>query len=313
MRAWRQAPRLVVALLLLLFPALLTDVDESRAARAPVPTGRISEARPHLPARVTVPAGWFRMGSTKAELRAALTRFGAKEVRGRLRRVLGYFLQEELPQRRIYLSTFQIDRFEVTNRDYRRCVRRGRCTAIPAPSRLGAFARPDAPVVNVTWTQAAAYCRFVGKRLPTEAEWEKAARGPFGRVWPWGAHWHERACNHGTLHPVQSLFHGSRTDGFYWVAPVGWFRFDRSYYGVRDLAGNAAEWVADWYRPGWWHGGKVPRYNPRGPRSGRGRLIKGGSWSRLRILSRPAAKRILVGGQSRAPDVGFRCARSRTP
>ena len=289
------------------------STPSASAASAPVSPGRITATRPTPPAMITVNAGWFRMGSTPKAVRAALARFGSLEGRGKLRKRLLLFLQEEIPQRRMHLSAYRIDRLEVTRGEYARCVKAGRCSAVPAPSKLGAFSRSDAPMVNVTWKQAAAYCRWVGKRLPTEAQWEKAARGPFGRIWPWGARWHERRCNHGALHPVLPRFHGSAADGFYWVAPAGSFPFDRSYYGVMDLGGNVAEWVADWYAPGWWRQGKAPRHDPRGPKTGRGRLIKGGSWSRLRLLSRPTAKRILLPSQQRSPDVGFRCARSATP
>jgi formylglycine-generating enzyme required for sulfatase activity len=303
----------LAALALLFFTTLGLDPSALRAAQDPVTPGRLSAPPAASPAEITVHAGWFRMGSLPAELQGALSQFGAAEGRGILRRRLLLFLQEELPQRRIHVGAFRIDRLEVTRSAYGRCVRRGPCKAVPAPSTLGAFSRPDAPMVNVSWADAGTYCRWVGKRLPTEAEWEKAARGPFGRIWPWGARWHEKACNHGTLHPVQPLFHGSAADGFWWVAPVGSYPRDRSYYGVLDLAGNVAEWVADWYQPGWWTRGPVPTHDPKGPPGGNGRLIKGGSWSRLRILSRPAAKRLLLSSERRSPDVGFRCARSNRP
>jgi len=294
--------RLLVAagLLLLILPW-------PRAAQA-APSGRITRATPNPKRMITVPGGWFYMGSTVPQAQRALVRFDRLEVRQTIRSQLGILLAEELPRRRIRVSTFRIDRLEVSRADYRRCVTRGRCKAVALPSRLGSFRQPNAPMINVTWHEAVAYCRFVGKRLPTEAEWEKAARGPLGRIWPWGNRWHERACNHGTIHPIQDLFHGSATDGWFWLAPVGRMARDRSYYGVMDLGGNAAEWVADWYRYRWWSTGKIKQHNPTGPSGGQGRLVKGGSWRRLRILSRAAAKRWLDANK-REPDVGFRCAR----
>jgi formylglycine-generating enzyme required for sulfatase activity len=236
--------------------------------------------------------------------------FAAEEGRDvALQRVLGHLVADEAPQRRLELSAFAIDRLEVSVADYGRCVRAGRCTPVPAASALGAFRLAAAPQVNVTWHQAAAYCAFQGGRLPTEAEWEKAARGPLGRLWPWGDRYHERAFNHGTIHPLRDAFHGSAADGWFYVAPRGSFPTDRSFYGALDLGGNAAEWVADWYQIGHWASATTDLRDPRGPSGGLGRLIKGGSWRRLRLLSRPAARRFLEPDQ-RAADVGFRCARS---
>lgn len=286
----------------------LDPLGPVRAAQAPLPPARLTAPEVVPTARITVPAGWFFMGSKPADLRKVVAELAPLEVRSEIQRQLAVFLQEESPERRIYLRAYQIHRQEVTRAAYQRCVRWGPCKALPAPSTLGAFARPDAPVVNVTWAEAGIYCRFRGGRLPTEAEWEKAARGPYGRIWPWEGAWHEKACNHGALHPVHPMFHGSDVDGFFWVSPVGSFPRDRSYYGVMDMAGNVAEWVDSWYQPGWWAKGPVATHNPTGPTGGNGRLIKGGSWSRLRILSRPAAKRLLLSSEARAPDVGFRCA-----
>ncbi|MFH2005929.1 MAG: SUMF1/EgtB/PvdO family nonheme iron enzyme [bacterium] len=297
---WVRAP------LLLCFAVTLVALRGP--ARADVRSGRLSGGRPKPAKMITVPGGWFRKGTTMVAAHRALKRFERTEVRQSIKTQISTLLVEETPERRIYVSTFRIDRLEVTRAEYRRCVARGRCKAIPLPSKLGHFRSPRAPMINVTWHEAVQYCQFVGKRLPTEAEWEKAARGPLGRSWPWGDRWHERGCNHGTIHPVQDMFHGSATDGFFWIAPVGRMSRDRSFYGVLDLAGNAAEWVADWYRFRHWSTGKISRHNPTGPSGGHGRLVKGGSWRRLRIMSRAAAKRWL-GADKREPDVGFRCAR----
>ena len=261
---------------------------------------------------VTIPRGWFYKGTALKQARRWLTRFIKIEGRTSLNSLYGQRLAEELPRRKIYLSAFQIDRHEVSRQAYERCVKRNRCPAIPRPSSLGAFRLPGAPMTNVTWHEARQYCRSLGKRLPTEAEWEKAARGPYGRTWPWGDRWHERACNHGTLHPVRDMYHGSASDGFFWIAPQGSFPRDRSFYGVMDLGGNAAEWVADWYRRGHWTTGKISTHNPTGPSGGAGRLVKGGSYVRLRLFTRAASKRYYA-AHLRSPEIGFRCARSVAP
>lgn len=237
---------------------------------------------PRTPGMVYVPAGEFIMGSEYGEV-------------------------DESPRHVVHTNAFFIDQYEVTNATYDRCVTAQKC--VRSTTRADTkYSAPRQPVAGVGFKDAVAYCRFAGKRLLTEAEWEKAARGPLGRIWPWGNRWHERACNHGTIHPIQDLFHGSATDGWFWIAPVGRMAKDRSYYGVMDLGGNAAEWVADWYRYRWWSTGKVKSRNPKGPTGGHGRLVKGGSWRRWRILSRAATKRWL-GSRKRQPDVGFRCAK----
>jgi formylglycine-generating enzyme required for sulfatase activity len=284
------------------------------ARSATLTPGRRHLIRPPLSKMVRIPGGWFSMGTDKAGLKSAigLCLQDLRPTTRRQRRVCGLHLfRDEIPKRRVYVSTFEIDRWEVTRGAYRNCVTAGVCslprhTPPPAP-----FGGDRAPIVEVTWHQAQTYCAWRSKRLPTEAEWEKAARGPYGKRWPWGNQWNTRFCNHGTLHPVTTHFDADSTDGHTWVAPVGTLLSDRSFYGVFDMAGNVSEWVADRYTarpaaPG--RRSRLARINPPGPKHGAHRVLKGGSWLGPRFLTR-AASRLSYDPKKSEAFVGFRCAR----
>ena len=147
----------------------------------------------------------------------------------------GYiFGDNETPRRRIFLKAFYIDKYEVTNRRFRMFF-------APVDRYAGSFEEPDQPVVGVTWFQAREYCARVNRRLPTEAEWEKAARGVDGRIYPWGD---ERAT---CVRAVMGGVIPSCRKGFA-TWSVGSRPLGASPYGAMDMAGNAMEWVADWYR-----------------------------------------------------------------
>lgn len=141
------------------------------------------------------------------------------------------FLLDQTPQLVLNLDAFTIDQLEVTVARYRRCAAAGTCRPVAALEALP----DDYPVVDVTWYDADAYCRWVGKRLPTEAEWEKAARGADGRWYPWGNEWDDKRANHAIVEKD--------------LKPVGSYPQDASPYGVLDMGGNALEWVADPYSP----------------------------------------------------------------
>ena len=257
-----------------------------------------------------IPAGWFIMGSDLHDLGIAIRMCNQALAPHRRPGFPGCgprIFRDEMPRRKVYLKPYRIDRNEVTRRDYMRCVLARACALPPDPPAVGHFRSPEAPVTLVTWNQAAAYCRWRGKRLPTEAEWEKAARGPFGRIWPWGNRWRGKACNHGGLHPVFGAFDGDRSDGHFWVAKVGTYFASRSFYGVEDTAGNVAEWVADRYSltP---YTATTPRVNPRGPAKGLHRVVKGGAWYGPRFLTR-SASRLSYSPGKRHSFIGFRCAR----
>lgn len=209
---------------------------------------------------------------------------------------------DEQPQRTIYLDTFSIDRYEVTNHQYQQFVAAtGHRKAAP-PSRyaksMGKMRSPNQPVVYVSWDDAVAYCRWKGKRLPTEAEWEKAMRGTDGRLWPWGNQEKPNGANWGRVQ-----------DGHDVSARVGTFPTDQSPYGVMDGAGNVMEWVADWYQEAYYK--DSPDKDPPSPEFGIFRVMRGGGYTTtggdLRITSR--SKMV---PDFRDETIGFRCAISGT-
>ena len=215
---------------------------------------------------VYVPAGEFLMGSPE-----------------------GTGNDDEHPQRRVYLDGFWIDKTEVTVAQYRRfCQATGR--QMPDAPPWGW--QDDHPVVNVTWNDAAAYAAWAGERLPTEAEWEKAARGTDGRQYPWGNGWDAGKCanNSSTTKAVGSYPSGA------------------SPYGALDMAGNVMEWCADWYDVSYY--GTAPSRNPVGPLSGNWMVLRGGSWPYDHASDfRCAARRYFTGPDCRTGDCGFRCVR----
>ena len=176
---------------------------------------------------------------------------------------------DESPQRTLFLSSYAIDLYEVTHRQYLNYLKAIGSHAKPVipvfmdnPSLI---TREEQPVNGVSWTDASHYCKWAGKRLPTEAEWEKAARGERGLKWPWGNEWVEKAAN------VQG-----EEDGFNYTAPPGKFDQGRSPYGVYDMAGNIGEWVEDWYDGNYY--ANSAHVNPLGPNTGTRRVDRGGSW-----------------------------------
>jgi formylglycine-generating enzyme required for sulfatase activity len=241
---------------------------------------------------------------------------------------------DERPQRRVLLSAFRIDRFEVTNADYAQFVReaghRAPANANPAVTlwegNTPASGTESHPVVNVSWEDASAYCRWRGTRLPTEAEWEKAARGTDGRRYPWGHDWDVRKANSASYWAGRTIeFQSGEEWNAFWLhgegariskehgvkgevltLPVGSFPEGNSPYGLSDMAGNVAEWVQDWYDPNYY--ASAPLSDPPGSTRGAVKAMRGGSWLKP-ALSLRTSDRDYGPMQSRPSGTGFRCAK----
>jgi len=212
------------------------------------------------------------------------------------------------------VSAFGIDRTEVTQGAYSLCVAAGVC----APSLVTAtdprLSGATLPVVGVSHREARQYCAFVGGRLPSEAEWERAARGAAPRRFPWGDLPNPKLANHGAL-DLGALFDPDTaepllgipdpSDGFAGLAPVGSFPASATPEGLLDLAGNVAEWVADRWSNGY---STAPVGNPQGPPSGALRVVRGGSYRHPLVFLRGSA-RDRRPPSAREPTIGFRCAR----
>jgi len=230
---------------------------------------------------ITIAPSEFIMGSSEKDIEWAAQTFFSES--------LDYY-RDETPAHTVHLKAYKIDKTEVTMGQYRLYMER---TGKPAPKHMDnkRFNQNDQPVVGVTWQEATDYCATLEKRLPTEAEWEKAARGADSRYYPWGNEPDEDKAN----------IRGKQ-DGYRYSAPVGIYPRGVSPFGILDLAGNAWEWTADWYQP---HPGNTYPNDFYGEQF---RVIKGGSW-----FSNMDLARIAVRGKS-LPDrrnnyIGFRCAK----
>jgi formylglycine-generating enzyme required for sulfatase activity len=219
-----------------------------------------------------VPAGEFTMGSSMRD--------------------------DEKPVHQVYLDAFYMDTYAVTAGPYAAYLE---ATGMKAPPEWDIMKHPqhqNRPVVNLTWSDAASYCKWAGKRLPTEAEWEKAARGTDGRLYPWGNEAPTR---------LHANFGKKKWANHMALVPVGMFELGKSPYGIYDMAGNVWEWVNDWYDHDYYR--KTPLKNPQGPTTGKTKVVRGGNWryeqeflrSSFRFNAEPSARQF---------GYGFRCAKT---
>ncbi len=255
---------------------------------------KIAAERAKLPAKdemVRIPAGWFLMGSDKKVDRNAYP--------------------PELPQRKVYLDAYDIDKYEVTTVQFLRFVlAMDRSPLVDWKYDGGNFqeAMASHPVMHVSWYDAEAYCKWAGKRLPTEAEWEKAARGEDGRIYPWGNQpaglSRANFGRTGLSGPVRDR--PERLLLYPPIISVDKYENAVSPYGVFQMAGNVAEWVADWYDPAYYK--TAPDRNPKGPERGTQKAFRGGGWIDSTPVVR-AAQRNGTDPNTKMNWLGFRCAR----
>ena len=206
---------------------------------------------------------------------------------------------DEKPQQEIYLDAFYVDKYEVSVKAYNVFRRNANYVKPSFPFLQGdekILETPDFPVVGVSWYDASNYCKWGGKRLLTEAEWEKAARGTHGLEFPWGNKFEEKRVNL-----------AGKQDGFEFMAPIGSFPMGRSVYGVYDMSGNVSEWVHDLYDQFYYQG--APMMNPTGPEKVKNRVFRGGSWD-SRTVDIRSSKRFAATEGRKDAVLGFRCGLS---
>jgi formylglycine-generating enzyme required for sulfatase activity len=236
----------------------------------------VEQAVPPETPMVEIPAGEFAMGSDGVRA-----------------------LEDERPVHRVWLERFSMDLHEVATAQYAEFLT---ATQRPAPwqwNSVDLLQSHDRPVIGVDWSDADAYCRWKGKRLPTEAEWEKSARGTEGWLYPWG--------NQFPRNDLANFALGARFSYSQVLMPVQSYEQGKSPYGLYHMAGNVWEWVQDWYAVNYYE--ISPERNPQGPEKGQFKVLRGGSWSDL-------PKYLLTYGRFKLPPetrnsyIGFRCAKS---
>jgi formylglycine-generating enzyme required for sulfatase activity len=241
---------------------------------------------------VHIPEGEFLMGSADTDSDA---------------------FDSEKPQHPVYLDAYWIDQTEVTNVMYSECVSSGSCELPEYPesfsrsSYFGNSRYDDYPVIFVSWNDANSYCQWAGRRLPTEAEWEKAARGVEGYIYSWGNAFDGTRANFCDQNCPYEWADTRYDDGYADTAPVSAYPDGASNYGIMNMAGNVYEWVADWWASDYYS--ITPLVNPQGPESGKGRVLRGCCWYCGAIEMRVAFRN--WGNPDETDNIiGFRCARS---
>ncbi|MEE8259816.1 MAG: SUMF1/EgtB/PvdO family nonheme iron enzyme [Nitrospinaceae bacterium] len=231
---------------------------------------------------VFIPQGSFEMGSRKS-----LRELDPVAIFQADRHMLG----PEDPAHEVILDAYYIDLYEVTNADFKKYLEATGSKTLPRYWKDAHFNQPTQPVVGTTWKEAQACCQSKNKRLPTEAEWEKAARGKRPVKYPWG-----------NEEPDKTRLNFNNQIGK--TSPVGSFPEGKSDYGVFDLSGNVAEWVQDWHFPEYYL--FSPKENPPGPDKGHYKIIRGGNWKNNAEDVRLTYRNATV-PKARSKTVGFRC------
>lgn len=251
----------------------------------PSPTPQLTTRSQDGKIMVLVPAGEFMMGSPAGE--------GG---------------DDEVPQHKVTLDGYWIDRTEVTNAQYRSFVEatgyRMPTTCDWGDPTYADAAKTNHPVVCVSRDDAQAYCEWAGARLPTEAEWEKAARGTDRRTYPWGIGFDGTRLNYCDINCEGEQRDPTYNDGYAQTAPVGSYLTGVSPYGALDMAGNVWEWVSDWYN--FYYYTRSPESNPQGPNSGQYGVLRGGSWWGFFTNARTGFRANLE-PDKRESIIGFRC------
>ncbi len=278
-KKWFKPVMLLVALILLAILCRCPSMPRLRITRRIESVKGIGRTRVNPiddAVLVYVPAGKFLMGS-----------YGLESI--------------FQPAHMVYLNAFWIYQTEVTNRQYRQCIQAGECWG-----ELEDHPEDDYPADSIAPWTAEIYCHWASGRLPTEAEWEKAARGTDGRMYPWGNEpLTGELANFCDVNCKQVGADRSQNDGFAQTAPVGSFPLGASPYGALDMAGNVTEWVSDGYDPFYYY--RSPYRNPQGPRNASYNTMRGGSWA-------DSAEELLVTTRQRNylgmlyESIGFRCA-----
>ncbi|MBN2693608.1 SUMF1/EgtB/PvdO family nonheme iron enzyme [bacterium] len=219
--------------------------------------------------------------------------------------------EDELPYHKVYTDFFKIDQYEVTVEDYQKCVEQGRCSLTNLYNdeslfcNYGKAGKEKHPMNCINWYGANEYCRWKGKRLPREAEWEKAARGNDGRNYPWKED--VFGCTYSTVDPDEELNSGNEGCEQQSTSLVDSFPESASPYGLFNTSGNVMEWVNDYY-DGTYYSNYEEYENPKGPTEGRSKVLRGGGW-------RTYEKNVYTFRRERYvpefghDDYGFRCAR----
>lgn len=253
-------------------PGCAMEADNATSAQPGLPNEKIGKDGAPM---VLIPGGEFWIGSSAGEGRTG-----------------------EHPRHQVMLDGFYMDKFEVTVERYFQFIQAKNWLKPDYWDLVVKRKHWNLPVIGVDWLDAKAYCEWAAKRLPTEAEWEKAARGTDGRTYPWG---------NGSPTARRANFGKETTHNVYddRLAPVDSHETGKSPYGLYQMAGNAYEWTADWYDEFYY--GKGTRRNPSGPQNGQYRVLRGGSWSHESDLIR-SALRNRTSPTLRNDFIGFRCA-----